>query len=139
MISRCAYAFVLHATFMGCADKAIECFPVHGQVMQGEKSIADASVILHPIDGQPSLRQKPLAFTDDQGRFAITTVERGDGAPSGEYKVTVQLKALKQVGEEMVRDGVDLLPLRFRDPATSELRHSVRSEPSELLISLPAK
>ena len=81
--------------------------------------------MLHPAAETAELKQKPMAFTDQAGQFAVTTFEQGDGAPVGEYSVTVEQRAPKLVGEEMVREGPNLLPPRLKDPASSGIKASV--------------
>jgi hypothetical protein len=81
--------------------------------------------VLHPVTEVAELVQKTMGFTDQAGEFVITTLERGDGAPVGEYRVTVVQRAPKLVGEEMVREGANLLPERLSDPKTSGITASV--------------
>jgi hypothetical protein len=55
----------------------------------------------------------------------LTTLTANDGAPAGEYAITVELRAPKRVGEELVREGADLLPQRYKNPAESGLSYRV--------------
>lgn len=108
--------------------------------MRNRKPVAEAMVVLHPIGNAPALTQKPMAFTDDNGQFAITTFERGDGAPCGDYQVTVVQRAPKLVGEELVREGPNQLPLRFSDPATSGISFTVvGGENAMPIIDVPSR
>jgi hypothetical protein len=90
------------------------------------KPVAEAVVIFHPVT-TPENEQfpKPLGQTDAQGAFSLTTLKSNDGAPLGEYLITVELRELRQVGEESVRDGRHLLPPRYADPQHSGLRYTV--------------
>ena len=100
------------------------CHPVRGQVRWNNQPLAEALVTFHPSLGGPAT-SKPFAHTDSQGNFSLTSLRAGDGAPAGEYAITVELRELRQVGEEAVRDGRNLLPARFASPQESGLRHVV--------------
>ena len=113
------------AVLAGCGgESGPVCHPVRGQVRWNGQPLAEALVIFHPPVGGPAI-SKPFAQTDSQGNFSLTTLQFGDGAPAGEYAITVELRELRQVGEEAVRDGRNLLPARFASPQESGLRHVV--------------
>lgn len=113
------------AVLAGCGGQSGPvCHPVRGQVQLDGRPLADAQVVFHPALGAPAI-SKPFAQTDSQGNFSLTTVQSGDGAPAGEYAITVELRELRQVGEEVVRDGRNMLPARFANPQESGLRHVV--------------
>ena len=96
-------------------------------------------VVLHPVAEITGLKQKPMGIADEAGLFAVTTFERGDGAPAGEYQVTVLQRAPKLVGEEMVREGPNLLPQRLSDPATSGVTASIVAGENVLPIVVPTR
>lgn len=112
----------------GCrGEKSVACRPVSGKVLLGAKPVAEATVVFHRLDGaHPEGVPLPLAYTSADGSFSLTTLKSGDGAPLGEYAVTIELKQARMVGEELVRDGRQLLPARFATPAQTPLRYSVR-------------
>lgn len=103
--------------------------PISGKVFFQGRPVAEATVVLHSKDGSPQRGQRPLAYTDAQGQFALTTTRPSDGAPPGDYVVTVVLRAPVTVGDERVREGRHLLPTRYSRPETSPLR--LRVEPGE--------
>ena len=123
----------------GCSESRPTCYPVHGQVTQNKKQLAEAIVVLHP-QGRSPTAQKPLAHTDADGRFQVTTFAPGDGAPPGSYAVTIELRAPRQAGEEIIRDGRNLLPARYANPATSDFTVDVKEGENEIpAIDLPLK
>ncbi len=65
-------------------------FPVRGQFVFQGRPLAGAFVVFHPLDGSEPLTVEPRAHTGQDGRFVLTTYATGDGAPAGEYAVTVQ-------------------------------------------------
>lgn len=114
--------------FTGCThETGTVCFPVKGRILYDRKPLADAMVLFHPLDPDPEAvgLPKPLGYTDQDGEFELTTLKSRDGAPPGEYAITVELRELTQNGDEMVRDGKNLLPDRYRNPGTSKLRYEV--------------
>lgn len=101
------------------------CFPVHGSVASKGRPLADAMVVLHRIGGDVEGSQKPMAFTDATGTFTLTTHTHNDGAPTGEYAITVELRALTTGGEEPVRNGPNTLPAKYAKPQTSGFKYTV--------------
>lgn len=117
----------------GCGgDGSPARYPVEGQVLVGSKPVAEATVIFHPLQGAPAELPKPMGTTDAEGRFRLTTLTPSDGAAPGEYAVTVELRALKAVGEEEVREGKHLLPARYARSETSGLTQQVSAGPNRL-------
>ena len=81
-----------------------------------------------------------MSVCDAQGRFELTTYDARDGAPAGQYAITVELRQPQQRGEEMVRDGPNVLPPKYADASRSPLRYTVvegRNEVPPLVISGP--
>jgi hypothetical protein len=115
----------LSVAALGCSEPEVTCHPVSGQVLQAKEPLAEAMVVLHPLDAATTLEQKPIAYADADGRFWMTTYQSGDGAPTGAYAITVELRAPRSAGEEVVRDGRNLLPPRYASPETSGLKVNV--------------
>lgn len=126
---------IVASALSGCgAEKGSDlprCYPVSGQVL---------------IDGQPAVRamvsfhsQTPCpdgkayggqTFTDDEGRFRMTTFAAGDGVPSGDYAVTVVATWISKDGQDV---GVpDLLKGQYANPEKSPLKVQVEKSPLEL-------
>ena len=122
----------------GCARSGVSLHPVAGQVLLGNRPVAEAKVVFHPLEGQLPNGQRPQAYTDEQGRFSLMTVKPGDGAPEGEYAITVELRELVRVGEEVIRDARNLLPEIYSRPDTSKLRYRVvtgNNEPPAFVLT----
>lgn len=125
---RCLLLFAL----VGCSSSGPACYPVRGQVLYRGQPAREATVVFHSVNSPAPSTTQPFAITDSDGRFAITTVQPKDGARPGEYSVTVTLRALVQRGEEAVREGKHLLPIRYAMPKTSGLRATVQAGENEL-------
>jgi hypothetical protein len=114
---------LLVALLGGCSKSdplKVPVHPVSGQVTCEGRPAKGAWVVFHAKDtsgGFPS----PNAYADAQGNFTISTYSVGDGAPLGEYAVTVrwQPPVLKD-GE--YQQGPDLVAPRYRSPSTSTLK-----------------
>lgn len=89
-----------------------------------------AFIVFHPAIDQDGEAWRAQGVSQNDGRFTLSTFRRGDGAPAGEYIVTV----LWQTGEDDDGSsaGPDLLNNRYRDPKTSELRAEIKPGPNHL-------
>ncbi len=110
----------------GCGGEPLpKRYPVVGRVLVDGKPAADATVVFHPLVPVDVALPQPIGFTDAQGNFALTTIDSRDGAPPGDYAITVQWLAQRNTGEEVVRDGRSLLPPRYGSPEKSDLKFTV--------------
>jgi hypothetical protein len=107
--------------------------PVRGQVLLEGKPAAGATVAFHPVGGAAEA-PRPSAQTDDQGFFSLTSYASGDGAPEGEYAVTVTW--FRPYTTRNLSDGDpntrNVVPARYANPATTELRATVSTGDNEL-------
>jgi hypothetical protein len=127
-LRRIATVAVLLVVVAGCqkAEPARKpTFAVRGQILDGLKPLANATVVFHPEDG---VAEKPRGTTDANGEFSLTTYDLGDGAPAGQYRVTVELWATVSA------DGgpVNRVPARFAKPETSGFTATVADGPTTL-------
>jgi len=105
-------------------------YPVTGKVvLPGGKSVEHATVVLHPVDDADPEAVKPRGKVGKDGTFALTTYESADGAPAGEYRVTVELWLASGKGD----DGpTSRLPAKYARPETSGLTATIDSAPTSL-------
>jgi hypothetical protein len=106
----------------GCGGAEDPPQPVAGQVLVNCKPAARATVTFHPLDDSRPAKVRPTAQVDEKGEFRLTTFKEGDGAPEGEYQVTVvwYLATRKNPADDPV--PVNYLPPRYSRPETSQLR-----------------
>ena len=117
----------------GCSgDVGPRCFPVKGQVLYQNQPLVEAMLVFHPVTAPAQAFPQPIAHTDASGRFELTTLMTGDGAPLGEYAITIELREPRQVGEEIVRDGPNLLPPQYASPQSTPLRYKVIAGANEV-------
>jgi hypothetical protein len=115
------FALALFA-LTGCGAKKV--YPVHGQVLAGKnKPAKGAVVVFHSAAGDDDNEARPVATVDDKGEFVLSTYKNGDGAPVGEYHLTIIWPAPKRT--PLDREGGDLLRGRYADPASSPISFTV--------------
>jgi hypothetical protein len=105
-------------------------YPVTGKVvLPGGKPVEHATVVLHPVNDADPEAVKPRGKVGKDGTFALTTYEGQDGAPAGEYRVTVELWLASGKGD----DGpTSRLPAKYARPETSGLTATIAPEPTSL-------
>lgn len=135
-----AGAFCAAALLAGCGkpepgEKPV--FPVSGAVLVDGKPAKGAVVMFHPLpitQGRFDMVRSRGTVQDD-GTFKLSTYKNDDGAPEGEYAVTVYWPGKRQ-GKKADDDTNDLPPdqlgLRFNDPAKTALKAHVKSPETKL-------
>jgi hypothetical protein len=110
---------VLAGAMLGCRGdpRFLPTYPARGQVFFEGKPAAGVLVFFHGPIGKGNDWTKPSASTDTEGNFSLVTYRQGDGAPVGNYTVTVA------TGTESKVTG---LPTHYADPATSGLTAEVK-------------
>jgi hypothetical protein len=104
--------------------------PVTGAIQFRGKPVNGAFVTLHPkapADGVPS----PRASVAKDGSFAVSTYDGGDGAPAGDYVLTVQWYKPVKVGNDLV-GGPNVLPAKYANAKTSDIRITVAAGENRL-------
>ena len=112
---------LLAALAGGCSRQAptLEVHPVTGQVTYNGKPAAGAHVTFHPKVREVA-HPIPSAKVDPQGNFSLTTYRSEDGAPFGEYSVTVELRpVITKDGE--IELGPNILPPQYSSPKTTKV------------------
>jgi len=100
-------------------------YPVKGSVHDGKgKPAVGAMVMLHPAKPFDDAT-KPVATVDDKGDFTLTTYVAADGAPAGDYTITVTWVPPRKTPLDPERP--DQLQGRYADPAKSALKFAVKS------------
>jgi hypothetical protein len=84
-------AAVAALALAGCGktESRVPVHPVSGKVLVGGKPVAGVMIVLHAADGSQPAPSKPNAKTAADGTFHLSTYDPQDGAPAGEYAVTL--------------------------------------------------
>lgn len=82
-------------TCIGCAsqnDDQLAVYPATGEVSVDGKPAAGVYVVLTPAKGSEADEKglKPTGTTDQDGLFSLSTYQQADGAPAGDYVITIQ-------------------------------------------------
>jgi hypothetical protein len=118
-----------------CGDGRRPVFPVSGKVLYQDRPTPGALVIFHPLNDPDPNAPRPIARVNADGSFSPTTYKGEDGAPAGEYAVTVAwVKETdnQNAPKEEQREPRNLVPDRYGKPETSGLRVHIKSGPNEL-------
>src|SRR5262249_24708111 len=117
----------------GCGNGRKPTYEVRGQVFAGDRPAAKALVTLHPVGDAGPDAVHPTGTVDDGGNFTLTSYQTGDGAPEGEYRVTVvwylAAKSASSPGEYETRN---FLPTRYAAAEASQLRATVTKGKNQL-------
>jgi hypothetical protein len=89
-------------------------------------------VVFHAADSANAPEILPSSRVGADGSFTLSSYVSGDGAPAGQYLVTVDWLGTKE--EANPKTGVlpNKLPSRYSDPKTSTLHAEVREGTNEL-------
>jgi len=110
-------------TATGCSKpeaNRVAVHPVQGTIQFRGQAVEGAFVSLHPqnaADGVPT----PRATVAKDGSFTVSTYDGDDGAPEGDYVVTVQWYKPVRVGNDLV-GGPNVLPARYASTQTSDVK-----------------
>ena len=142
---RCLHLLAVVAlctTVLGCSGEsdeerlnrlvpnALDTTEVRGKVTVDGAPKKDLWVTLHPKD--TSITMRPRGQTDAKGNFRITTYTGGDGAPPGEYNITIEW--LTYIKRDSDWGGPDKLKNQYNDPATTPFHVTVEDDPIDLPV-----
>jgi len=102
--------------------------PVLGRLQIGKQLPTGAQLVFHPVDMQLPDQAVPRATTRQNGSFVLSTFGTDDGAPEGEYIVTVQWFRIGKDGAP----GPNVLPAHYARADLSPLRVTVHAGRNEL-------
>ena len=112
-----------------CGDKIPDrkpTFPVTGEVYVDGQPAAQLQVTCHDVKGidtaDPTVS---AALTDQDGKFAVSTYQSGDGVPEGEYVLTFVWGKFDLISKSY--GGADRLKGRYSDPQKSAWRFRVEA------------
>jgi 3',5'-cyclic AMP phosphodiesterase CpdA len=109
--------------------------PVRGRVFFEGCPVPGAEVVFHLVsaDGKGFARGGDAEVEAD-GTFVLSTYAADDGAPAGEYAVTVEWR--EPPADADGRPGRNRLPGRYAKPETTPLKVVVKPGPNEFVLEL---
>lgn len=120
--NRAALIALVCAAVVGCGGGSISpprTVPASGTVLFKGKPAAGVTVKFLPQFDMGSIQWHPNAVTDKDGKFTLSTGAGGNGAPSGEYKVTFEL--LRAGADKAGLDTeIDVWKGKYANPDTAQ-------------------
>ena len=105
-------------------------YSVSGKVLLPDgKPAQHATVVFHPTEETGPDVVKPRGKVAADGSFKLTTYDGNDGAPAGEYRVTVELWLASGRSDE---GPSNRLPQKYANPQQSGLTAKVSAGSTEL-------
>ncbi|MEY3174717.1 MAG: hypothetical protein RLZZ436_2631 [Planctomycetota bacterium] len=110
----------------GCSEKSAweVPYPVKGSLTFRGKPVAEADIVLFPEDPSWPETVRPRARTKADGTFDVWTWQQGDGAPAGNYKVTLVHHEVAISKGAVVAKPNDLPP-KYERHQTSDIRVTI--------------
>ncbi|MCA9237439.1 MAG: hypothetical protein KDA44_18320 [Planctomycetales bacterium] len=121
-----APAIAIATLLTGCSDPAVErvpTYPVSGTLTHQGRPATGAFVTLHPTTPLANA-PTPRGSVAPDGTLRVSTYTANDGAPAGDYVMTVEWYKPTNQGGELI-PGPNVIPRKFASPKTSQLRVSV--------------
>ena len=130
-------AFILAASAVGCGKSSNRAtvYPVSGKVLVEGAAAEGARVVFYPTSGEMKKPGMPLPAgdTDASGVYHLQSYGPADGAPVGEYQVTVSVA--EPLPPNVSREEFhpkDRFAGKYIDPATSKLTAKVEKGGGEI-------
>jgi hypothetical protein len=123
----------------GKQRKLVPTYPVGGTLTVDGKPLAGATVTFHAVNENKKGGYTNVCdgLTDERGRFQMSTYTKFDGAPAGEFTVTVVRTGRGYYDGEVPEKS--LLPERYAAPAKSPLRVTIKDGANDLRLELTGK
>jgi len=118
--------------------------PVSGVVKYQGKPVPNGSIAFHPVAGG----RQAMGLIQSDGSYTLTSYEQGDGAPVGEYQVTVtalkpaEMPAKVESYEDLLvaaprgSKPVWLVPEKYSQRSRSKLGAEIEAGPNEINFDL---
>ncbi len=118
----------------GCSKRhGVTLYPVRGKVLLNGEPAKDVNIMFSPVtpievEGHALA---PAAVTEEDGSFRLMSFDPDDGAPAGDYTVTV-IFPMSRYSKSL--SGVDRLKGKFSDPKKSGLTAKVEAKANEVPV-----
>lgn len=114
-----------------CSQKGPRLYPVTGSVRINGEPAKDVNVMFTPVTPLEGVTEplSPAAVTGEDGGFRLMSFKPGDGAPAGEYQVTISYP-MSRFNKHL--NGIDRLRGKFANPKTSGLTAKVEPGKNDL-------
>ncbi|MEI6686457.1 MAG: hypothetical protein WCN64_09985 [Planctomycetota bacterium] len=130
---------------LGCGEKpsfktTVPVFPASGKIRNQGKPMTGVILLFHSTDVNQKIKSQ--ATTDDDGKFVTTTFKTADGAPEGDYIITLVVPSNESdstredaaTEKQFRKEGPVRFPSKYQNPTTSPLKVKVIKNQSDLGI-----
>jgi len=107
-------------------------FQVSGKLVDGGNPAGRALMMFHPLDGSARGTLRPVGKVAADGSFRVSTYTANDGAPPGQYAVTVVWPKIPTGASADETEGPDQLEGRCNNPKTSPWHFRVEQKANDL-------
>ena len=122
----------------GSKRKVVPTYPVTGTLTLDGKPLAGATVAFYRFNKETEkFNAISDGLTDAAGRFQVSTYSRFDGAPAGEFIVTV-VKTGKGY-DDGETNAKTLLPEQYATPKTTPLKVTIKAGTNDIALEVTAK
>jgi hypothetical protein len=113
----------------GCSSSKVtppsKTVPVSGTVMLKGRPASGIRVKFHPQFDIGRTKFIPSGETDANGKFRLSTGALFNGAPQGEYLVTIEMPRIGDDPKDGLEAEIDQLKGAYADPAKSEWKITI--------------
>jgi hypothetical protein len=101
-------------------------YPAKGKLMMGDEPVPNATLTFHPVKKFPRevAQIRPSAHTNKDGTYEVSTYGSNDGAPAGDYSVTVSWRGAEPNLRNEEED--ELAPVQFRNATTTGFKTTLK-------------
>jgi hypothetical protein len=111
---------------LSCGPKRPPLFPVNGQVSFKGKPTPGALVVFNLVDNKDPRAPRPSGYVQADGSFSLRTYPGTEGAPEGEYTVSIVWTDPKDIPDRSTSEVPNKLPAIYANPRTSKLHAKVQ-------------
>lgn len=134
----CAATTLVALATTSCGPKQKPTYPTEGKLLINGQPAANVTVFFNAINPADAESTRAYATTTADGTFSLTTHNAYDGAPEGEYVVTLLYEPLmsplsRPKGKPPTFDK------KYTNPAASPLRAKVEKKPQNVLDPFDVK
>ena len=128
---------------LGCGEEpsfktTVPVFPASGKILYQGKPLAGVVLLFHSTDFNQKIKSQATA--DDDGKFVVTTFKSADGAPEGDYIITLVVPSNESdstredaaTESRLRKEGPVRFPSKYQNPTTSPLKVKVTKNQPDL-------
>ena len=134
-IPRTTLALGLCLMLCGCGAKhqdRLAVHPVSGKLLVAGEPAVNAEIVLFPVGGNEQPLIRPHATVQSDGSYHLTTFATRDGAPVGDFALTVTWPGPRPKGQGDDEIGPDRFQQRYADPKKPAASVHIATETTEL-------